>query len=131
MTGEPDGRRPGWAAVPADGRRPGWAADMAGRALRSIDRLCAIGFLGFSLWLVWDLWERATVHGPAILLPAVPVVVSTLLLAPSVFGRGGDLLRPTGPRRWRPTGPRRWRPTGPRRWRKPHGVGRASRRGRL
>ena len=97
MTGAGGASRGGATAAGARNR----AADLAGKALRIIDRLCAIGFLGFSLWLVWDLWARAAVHGWAVLVLAIPVVVSTLLLVPSVFGRGGDLLRPTWPWRWR------------------------------
>lgn len=74
------------------------AADAAGRILRLVDRLCAIGYLGFSLWVISDLWRSATEHGWALLVLAVPVIVSTVLLAPSVFGRADRLLRPWTPR---------------------------------
>ena len=77
------------------------AAGAAGWLLRSIDRLCAVGYLAFSLWVLRDLWRSADSHGWAVLILAVPVVVGTALLAPSVLARTGAVLQLPRFDRWR------------------------------
>jgi hypothetical protein len=48
--------------------------------LRWLDRASALGLLAFGGWLAVDLVDRASAHGPWLLVPAAMAAVSTLVL---------------------------------------------------
>lgn len=66
------------------------AAAATGTALRLLDRVCAAGYVGFTVYVAVQLVEAALTHTLWLLLMIVPVAISAVLLFPSLY-RSPDL----------------------------------------
>ena len=61
------------------------AVARAGSLLRLVDRACAAAYVGFTFYVAWQLFERSLETSPLLFVVIVPVVISGVLLFPSLF----------------------------------------------